>query len=109
MVVAFLDITDGTFAETVLGSAVPVIAHFTAPGCRPCKAIEPHLAEIAGAHADSVQLVRIDIDANFDTPGRYGVLSIPTVILFDSGEPRETLVGAHPKRRYEDAFASYLR
>jgi thioredoxin 1 len=106
--VGFLDVTDTTFPGAVLDSEVPVIAHFTAPGCRPCKAIEPHLVAIADDYGDRVRLVRVDIDANLDTPGRYGVLSIPTVILFAAGEPRETLVGAHPRTRYEDAFASHL-
>ena len=105
---AFVETTDASFADVVLASDVPVIAHFTAPGCRPCKAIEPHLAEIAEENEGRVRLARIDIDANLDTPGRYGVLSIPTVILFASGEPRETLVGAHPRRRYDEAFAPHL-
>ncbi|MDH4177758.1 MAG: thioredoxin family protein [Thermoleophilia bacterium] len=105
---AFVETTDASFADVVLASDIPVIAHFTAPGCRPCKAIEPHLTGIAKDHEGRVRLARIDIDANLDTPGRYGVLSIPTVILFADGAPRETLVGAHPRRRYDDAFAPYL-
>jgi thioredoxin len=106
--VAFVDTTDSSFREVVLQSDVPVIAHFTAPGCRPCKAIEPHLVQIGEEHAGRVTLARIDIDTNLDTPGRYGVLSIPTVILFSDGEPRATLVGAQPRRRYDAAFEPYL-
>jgi len=106
--VTFVDTTDASFPDVVLMSDVPVIAHFTAPGCRPCKAIEPHLVEIGEENAGRVKLARIDIDANLDTPGRYGVMSIPTVILFAGGEPRATLVGAQSRRRYDAAFASYL-
>jgi thioredoxin 1 len=107
--VCFVEATDASFSEVVLESDVPVIAHFTAPWCRPCKAIEPHLAEIAEAQGEGrVRLARIDIDANLGAPGRYGILSIPTVILFTGGEPRETLVGAQSRRRYEAAFAPYL-
>lgn len=105
---AFEETTDASFGTVVLESGVPVIAHFTAPGCRPCKAIEPHLEEIAEANAGRVRLARIDIDANLATPGVYGVMSIPTVILFSGGEPRATLVGAQSRRRYDEAFAPYL-
>jgi thioredoxin len=106
--VGFVETTDASFPEVVLASDVPVIAHFTAPWCRPCKAIEPHLVEIEELHAGRVRLARIDIDANLGTSGLYGILSIPTVILFANGEPRETLVGAHSRRRYDEAFAPHL-
>jgi thioredoxin 1 len=102
------EVTDATFAAEVLTSDVPVIVEFGAPWCRPCKAIEPALAEIATAAAGNVRLVKVDIDVNLGTPARYGVLSVPTVILFVAGEARETLVGPHGKRRYERAFAPYL-
>ena len=76
------EVTDATFADEVLASDVPVIVEFGAPWCRPCKAIEPALAEIAAEAAGRVRLVKLDIDANLGTPSRYGVLSVPTVILF---------------------------
>ena len=85
-----------------------MIVEFGAPWCRPCKAIEPSLAEIADGAAGRVRLVKLDIDANLRTPSRYGVLSVPTVILFAGGEACETLVGAQGKRRYERTFAPYL-
>lgn len=100
--------TDATFAADVLSSKVPVIVEFGAPWCRPCKAIEPALAEIADGSAGRVRLVKLDIDGNLGTPSRYGVLSIPTVILFVDGEARETLVGPRSKSRYERAFAQYI-
>jgi thioredoxin 1 len=102
------EVTDATFADEVLASDVPVIVEFGAPWCRPCKAIEPALAEIAAEAAGRVRLVTVDIDANLGTPSRYGVLSIPTVILFESGAVRETLVGPHSKSRYARTFAPYL-
>jgi len=102
------EVTDATFADDVLASDIPVIVEFGAPWCRPCKAIEPALAEIAAGAAGRVRLVTLDIDANLRTPSQYGVLSIPTVILFDGGEARETIIGPHGKNRYARAFAPYL-
>ena len=102
------EVTDATFADEVLGSEIPVIVEFGAPWCRPCKAIEPALTEIAAGADGRVRLVKLDIDTNLRTPSRYGVLSVPTVILFQDGEPRETLVGAQGKGRYERAFAPYV-
>ncbi len=102
------EVTDATFDEDVLGSAIPVIVEFGAPWCRPCRAIEPALGEIAAAAEGRVRLVKLDIDDNLRTPSRYGVLSVPTVILFAGGEARETLIGPHGKSRYERAFAPYL-
>ena len=102
------EVTDATFAAEVLGSSIPVIVEFGAPWCRPCKAIEPALADIAAGAVGQVRLVKLDIDANLRTPSRYGVLSIPTVILFTGGEPREMLVGPHGKSRYARTFAPYF-
>jgi thioredoxin 1 len=102
------EVTDATFADEVLASDVPVIVEFGAPWCRPCKAIEPALAAIADASAGRLRLVKLDIDANLGVPSRYGVLSIPTVILFEDGEARETLVGPQGKSKYERTFAPYL-
>jgi thioredoxin 1 len=102
------EVTDSTFAAEVLASDIPVIVEFGAPWCRPCKAIEPALNEIAAEAAGRVRLVTLDIDANLGTPSRYGVLSIPTVILFADGEARETIVGAHGKGRYARTFAPYV-
>jgi thioredoxin 1 len=102
------EVTDSTFAEEVLASDIPVIVEFGAPWCRPCRAIEPALIEIAAGASGRVRLVKLDIDANLGTPSRYGVLSVPTVILFAGGEARETLVGPHGKSRYTRTFAPYL-
>jgi thioredoxin 1 len=102
------EVTDATFAGEVLESDIPVIVEFGAPWCRPCKAIEPALTAIAAEAAGRVRLVKLDIDTNLGTPSRYGVLSVPTVILFAGGEARETLVGPYGKSRYAQTFAPYL-
>jgi thioredoxin 1 len=101
------EVTDQDFADVVLRGDAPVVVDFWAPWCGPCKAVAPVLEQLAAAHP-GVEFVKVDIDANPDTASRYGVLSIPTVILFERGQPRETLVGARPRSHYERAWAAWL-
>ncbi|MSO58230.1 MAG: thiol reductase thioredoxin [Thermoleophilia bacterium] len=102
------EVTDATFADLVLTSSVPVVVQFTAPWCRPCRHVEPVLRGLAEDHAGRVRVVALDVDTNLQTPSRYGVLTVPTVMLFAGGEPRATVLGAHPRRRYDEAFAAVL-
>jgi thioredoxin 1 len=101
------DVTDESFAADVLQAGKPVVVDFWAPWCGPCKAIAPVLEELA-ATTDAVDFVKLDIDANPETASRYGVLSIPTVILFEGGEPRESVFGARPKKHFEKSFSPYF-
>jgi thioredoxin 1 len=100
--------TDATFETEVLGSEIPVLVDFWAPWCGPCEAIEPALDELAERHAGSLVVARLNVDENIETPSRYGVLSLPTVILFAGGQPEETLIGARPRKDYEDAVERWL-
>jgi thioredoxin 1 len=101
------EVTDATFEAEVLHAGKPVVVDFWAPWCAPCKAIEPALEELAAA-TDRAEFVKLDIDANPETASRFGVLSLPTVILFENGEPRESIYGARPKKHFEKSFSAYL-
>ena len=101
------EVTDQTFEAEVLRAGKPVVVDFWAPWCGPCKAVEPVLAQLAES-SGKAEFVKMDIDDNPIVASRYDVLSIPTVILFEGGEARETLVGARPRAHYERAFADYL-
>ena len=102
------EVTDETFADEVLASPVPVIVDFWAPWCKPCDAIEPHLVGIAEDGGERLRLVRMNVDENLAVPSRYGVLSLPTVMLFRDGDARATVFGARPRAHYEQAFAPFL-
>ena len=102
------DVTDATFEHDVLEADVPVVVDFWAPWCGPCKAVEPILRELEASSAGRVEVGKLNIDENPLTAARYGVLSIPTAIVFDRGEVRETLVGARPRKHYARALASLL-
>jgi thioredoxin 1 len=101
------EVTDSTFGQEVLGAERPVVVDFWAPWCGPCRAVAPILEQLA-ASQDRVEFVKVDIDQSPSYASRYGVLSIPTTILFEGGEAKETVIGARPRSYYEQAFAHWL-
>ncbi|WP_433892380.1 thioredoxin [Streptomyces sp. CA-111067] len=105
---AVLTVTDATFAEEVLTSELPVLVDFTADWCPPCRMIAPVLEQIAVEEADRLRIVRLDVDTNPATQAAYGVLSMPTLLLFRAGEPVKVLVGARPKRRLLQELADEI-
>ena len=100
------EVTDATFDQEVLRAGGATMVDFWAPWCKPCEAIAPILEALAADH--DLGLVRLNIDEHLGVPSRYGVLSLPTVILFAAGEPRATVVGARPRSHFERAFADWL-
>jgi len=102
------EITDETFEAEVVQADRPVVIDFWAPWCGPCKAVEPILADLAEKHAGRIDVAKLNIDENPVIASRYSVLAIPTAILFEGGEARETVVGARSLSHYEEAWADWL-
>ena len=101
-------VSDATFDQDVLKSDAPVVVDFWAEWCGPCKMIAPALEEISGALGDKLQIVKVNIDENPETPGKYGVRGIPTMLLFKNGEPVATKVGAAPRSQIQQWIEAQL-
>jgi thioredoxin len=101
------EVSDATFEQEVIKAARPVVVDFWAPWCGPCRAVAPILEQLAAAQ-DRVDFVKVNIDESPAYASRFGVLSIPTTILFEGGEARQTVVGARPRSHYERVWASWL-
>src|SRR5213076_665311 len=94
-------VTETSFEEQVLGSDKPVIVDFWAEWCGPCHAVAPVLDKIAEERSEELRLVKVNIDEEPALAQKYGVVSIPTIVLFKDGEPAAAAVGAQPKGAIE--------
>ncbi|MFK8911004.1 thioredoxin [Streptomyces sp. YS-3] len=92
-------VTDATFEQEVLEADLPVLVEFTADWCPPCRQLAPVLSQIAFEEGDRLKVVALDVDRDPRTTLKYGVLSMPTLMVFRGGEPVKSMVGARPKRR----------
>jgi thioredoxin 1 len=98
--------TDANFETSVLQAGTPVLVDFWAEWCGPCRMIAPALEEIAGTMNGKVKIVKLNVDENPATAAKYGIMSIPTLMLFKNGELASRQVGAAPKQKLEQWITS---
>jgi len=98
------EVTDATFEEMVLKSDKPVVVDFWAEWCGPCRMVAPEIEKLAAKHAQSVTVLKMDVDANPHTAMHFGIMSIPTVAFFKPGEAPRAAVGFRPLEQLEVAF-----
>ena len=94
-------VSDADFESQVLKSTQPVVVDFWAEWCGPCRMIAPALEEIAGSLGEKVKIVKLNVDENPDTASKYGIMSIPTLMIFKNGAMASRQVGAAPKQKLE--------
>ena len=108
MAAGITTLTSSTFDETVNSSSTPILVDFWAEWCGPCKQIAPILEQIAAEMPDRIRIAKLNVDDYGDIAGRFNVMSIPTMILFDGGEMKTRIVGAMPKSRMIQELTPFL-
>ncbi len=98
---AIIELSDSTFESEVVNSDVPVLVDFWAPWCGPCRAIAPLVEEISSSYEGKIKVGRMNVDENQSTTMKFGIRSIPTIIMFKGGEAVDQIIGAVPKGEIE--------
>ncbi len=102
------EFTTANWEQEVVQSDKPVLVDFWAPWCGPCRMVAPIVDEIAEAHKGKLKVVKMNVDENSQAPQTYGVMAIPTLILFKGGEPQEKVVGVESKAKLLDRIAKHI-
>lgn len=105
---AIVHVTDASFESDVLGADVPVLVDFWAAWCGPCKMIAPLLDELAKEYGDQVKICKMDVDGNKETPAKFNIRGIPTLMVFKGGNAEGTKVGALSKAQLKEFVDSVL-
>lgn len=105
-----VNVTDETFEKEVLQNPVPVLVDFWAEWCQPCKMVRPIVEEMAAEYEGKIMVLEMNVDENAQTPSTYGIMSIPTLMIFKGGKPENTMIGVQPrdvfKKNIDAALAS---
>ncbi len=101
-------LTDDTFQKEVLESNIPVLVDFWAEWCQPCKMVRPLVHELSEEYGDKIKVAEMDVDANTQIPGQFGIMSIPTIMMFKGGKPDSTMIGVQPKENFKNNIDAAL-
>jgi thioredoxin 1 len=104
----YVELTDATFEAEVLKSEIPVLVDFWAVWCAPCRMIAPMIEEIAAEKQGKLKVAKMDVDHNQQTPLKYGIRSIPTLLVFKNGQLVDQLIGAVPKSLLESKLEKHI-
>jgi thioredoxin 1 len=103
-----VELTDSNFDAEALKADKPVLVDFWAPWCAPCRMVGPIVEELAGNYSGKLKVGKLNTDDNPDVASRYGIMSIPTILLFKNGEIADRIVGAVPKKEFEKMLAKHV-
>lgn len=101
-------VSDATFEEEVLRSKVPVIVDFWAVWCAPCQLVVPALEYMIQTYNDKIKVTKLNVDENPRVASKYGIMSIPALLLFKEGELKETIIGAQPQEKIIEVVSKHL-
>jgi thioredoxin 1 len=105
---AALQVTDASFKQEVIESNIPVLVDFWAPWCGPCRMVAPVVDEIATQYEGQLKVVKMNTDENPDVASKYGIRSIPTLMIFKDGQKVDMVVGAVPKSTLSDTVKKHI-
>jgi thioredoxin 1 len=104
----YLELTDGNFDTEVINTSTPVLVDFSADWCGPCKMMGPIIEDLANEYEGKAKITKIDVDVNPQTTSKYGVRSLPTLLIFKDGNVVEKIIGAVPKRVITEKLSTYM-